>query len=111
GKPVTPQEKAWRDSQHALYEFAKTIPPFNDGCVDAEGNLWVMRFALQDEVIGTYSTKAPLVYNVFDSTGRWLGDVTMPKRFRVMEIGNDYVLGINFDDDGVQYVHQYTLKK
>jgi hypothetical protein len=45
---------------------------------------------------------------VFDSRGRWLGDVSMPTGFQPFEIGTDYVTGI-MRTDGVNQVVIYEL--
>ena len=41
----------------------------------------------------------------------WLGDVAMPPAFTVLEIGDDYVLGIHRDDLDVQRVQIYRMMK
>jgi hypothetical protein len=48
---------------------------------------------------------------VFDATGRWLGDVSMPPRFVPLEIGADYVLGRSREADKVPRVVLYRLEK
>ena len=50
-------------------------------------------------------------YQVFDTTGQWLGAVTMPERFRPTDIGPDYVLGICQDEDDIEYIRLYPLLK
>ena len=51
----------------------------------------------------------PSVWSVFDNTGRWLGDVTMPARFMPHDIGRDYILGVARDSDGVETIVEYRL--
>lgn len=84
--------------------------------VDHDGNLWVER-ALTDPPwwdMGWVTERVvvppvAIPWDVFDSRGRWLGDVTMPARFRAMDIGKHFVVGVWKDDLDVQYVHGYRL--
>ena len=71
--------------------------------VDSENNIWEQRYNLPGDTLDTFA--------VFNSDGVWQGRVTMPPRFRVSDIGNDYVLGIWRDDDDVQFVRMYKLVK
>jgi hypothetical protein len=48
---------------------------------------------------------------VFDPAGVYLGDVEMPERFRVFQIGADFVLGQWRDEDDVEHVRLYPLIK
>jgi hypothetical protein len=48
---------------------------------------------------------------VFDATGRWLGDMSMPPRFVPLEVGADYVLGRSRDADNVPRAVMYRLEK
>lgn len=53
----------------------------------------------------------PTSFNVFDREGRWLGDLTLPPKFWVREVGDDYLLGLRFDDDDVVTVEVYGLER
>ena len=84
--------------------FPDRIPAHGRGMhADAEGNLWLEEY----EVAGLPENR----WSVFDPDGRWLGVVRMPDDFTVNEIGRDYVLGIQSDELGVQYVRQFPLIK
>jgi hypothetical protein len=48
---------------------------------------------------------------VFDPDGRWLGEVEMPSRFYPWDFGEDWLLGVETDDLGVEYVVLYSLNK
>jgi hypothetical protein len=54
---------------------------------------------------------APSLFDVFDADGRWLGTLTLPSRFRLIEGGEDYLLGVRFDEDDVPSVVMYGLKR
>ncbi|NIY09436.1 MAG: hypothetical protein GWN02_14640 [Gemmatimonadetes bacterium] len=51
------------------------------------------------------------VWTVFDPDGRWLGDVVVPTELRVTDVGEDYVLGVWRDADGVQTIRSFELVK
>jgi hypothetical protein len=44
-----------------------------------------------------------------DRTGRMIGTLRFPPRFRILEVGWDYVLDIRLDEDNVQAVEVYCL--
>ncbi len=57
------------------------------------------------------SPSRPRRWTVFSRDGVWLGEVEMPARFVVMDIGEDYVAGVMRDELDVEYVHVYALRK
>lgn len=70
---------------------------------DAIGNLWVRRPT-------TYRDSQP-AWEVFDASGVWLGSAAVPLRFGVFEIGRDYILGRWRDQDDVEHVRLYELRR
>lgn len=48
---------------------------------------------------------------VFESTGRFLGELRLPYGFRPMEITDERVIGVWTDSLGVEFVEVYTLRK
>lgn len=91
--------------------WATQNPAFSQFIVDRTGRLWV-RDAHWQDAIGAGSLvdipAVPSAWSVFDTSGRWLGDVTMPTGFQPFEIGLDYVTGI-LRVDGVNHVAIYGL--
>jgi hypothetical protein len=73
--------------------------------LDRAGNLWVERGTAGEDV----GVEA-VAYLVFDPVGVLLGTVSVPP-IRVLEIGDDYVMGIHRDELGVEFVHTYELLK
>lgn len=71
--------------------------------VDPEGNVWVRESSLR----GAEQTQ----WSVFAPGGELLGGVDMPPGLEVLEIGNDYVLGLARDELGVEYVLKYRIRK
>jgi hypothetical protein len=118
---VTDEEIAtWRDTMIGLYTLklreADVVrmleqvahpgsrPPYSGITLDRVGNLWV-------EQGPTSSAAAESVdYLVFDRVGALLGVVALP-RVRVLEIGDDYVLGVYQDALDVEYLRVYEIEK
>jgi hypothetical protein len=50
-------------------------------------------------------------FDLFDVNGQWLGELTLPARVRVLELGPDYLLGMVLDKDDVTRVEVYHLQK
>jgi hypothetical protein len=91
--------------------WAEQNPAFSQFIVDRSGRLWVREAHWQDAIGAGSLADTPAVpssWSVFDSRGRWLGDVRMPTGFQPFEIGTDYVTGI-MRTDGVNQVVIYEL--
>lgn len=91
--------------------WAEENPAFSQFMVDRGGRLWVREAHWQDAIAAGSLADIPAVpssWSVFDSRGRWLGDVRMPTGFQPFEIGTDYVTGI-MRTDGVNQVVIYEL--
>lgn len=84
-------------------EGPPTMPAFSEIKVDADGNLWVRDYQLPGDV--------PPDWTVFRADGLMLGTVAMPDRLVVHQIGRDYVLGRWRDEEDVEYVRLYELRK
>ena len=53
----------------------------------------------------------PPVWQVLDGTGRWLGAVRMPERFRPHAVGSDWIAGVTRDAFDVERVEVRTLDR
>jgi len=53
----------------------------------------------------------PSRFDVFDRSGRWLGELALPPRTRLLDVGRDYLLGVRLDDDDVPHVEVYRLHR
>lgn len=84
-------------------EVPERIPAFERLLVDDGGNLWVQRTPWPGPV--------PAEWDVYDGEGKALGSVRMPAGFRATHVGDDFVLGVWTDEDGVEYVRMYELTK
>lgn len=91
---------------HQLFRewtYPSVQPVYDQLLVDQVSNVWVRAFAV--------TAPDPSQWTVFDSSGRWLGHVSIPRQLLVKEIGDTYVLGLWTDTLGVEYVRLYTLHK
>lgn len=91
---------------------APTLPVLRSIRVDEEGNLWVEPFFGAGIDVGPFEVFAP--------DGTWLGAVAVPPGLRRgftadmapgLEIGDDYLLGVWSDAQGIEYVRLYSLDK
>ncbi len=83
--------------------FPEQMPAYQSLKVDVLGNLWLEQYRApwEDEP----------QWWVFDPEGRWLGELSIPKDFRIDEIGSDYLLGVRRDEDRVEYVTMFELRR
>jgi hypothetical protein len=54
---------------------------------------------------------APTMFDVFDTEGLWLGSIPLPPRFRLVQVGTDFLVGIQHDADDVPSVVVYGLQR
>jgi len=80
-----------------------TLPAYESLGIDRVGNLWVKLFEVPGVPERTWS--------VFAREGEWLGDITLPDRFRPLEIGDDYVIGRFSDELDVEHIQIWELVK
>jgi len=80
-----------------------TRPAYGTLMVDAPGNLWAGEYARYPA--------PPRTWTVFSATGELMGEVTVPERFKVLQIGADWIIGVGRDELDVEYVMLYALYK
>lgn len=83
--------------------FPKAMPAYAGILADPAGHLWVREYTPEED--------APARWSVFDPGGRLLGTLETPARFRVTDVGDDYVLGVWRDELDVEQVHLYRLER
>lgn len=102
---IRPGSEAVRDRVKQLLDrmtFPDTKPAY-DGFVAGDGGaLWVRRY---DQP----AIDLPARYDLFDRDGQWLGHVTFPPRFTLLDAGPGHALGVWKDPDDVEYVRLYRL--
>lgn len=137
--PVTAGERAFREHQMtrgmrftdpAWRWSGPPIPatkaPFGAVRADDDGRLWV-RVAAPGEVVppeerqeprpgqepeaeGPEPWREPLVYDVFEPDGRFLGTLPMPDGFTLHGARGDEVWGVQRDELGVEYVALFRIE-
>lgn len=116
-------DPAWRWSGAAI---PATKRVFGSIQADDDGRIWV-RVAMPGEVVppedrseprpgedpqpeGPEPWREPLVYDVFDPDGRFLGTLPMPARFTLHGARGDEVWGVQRDELGVDYVALFRIE-
>lgn len=98
-----PGRQAERRREIEDMRIHETMPAYFGLTVDALGYLWVHEYR------GPRGDSP--VYTVFDTEGKLVGRLPLPDRFRVIEIGSDYVLGRYMDELDVDYLRVYRLSR
>lgn len=83
--------------------FRDSVPAFGEFRVDPDLNLWIGEYVL--------TGRQPVRWTVLSAEGDWLAEVTVPDRFRIWEVGRDYLLGVWRDDDDVERIHMYRVRR
>lgn len=96
-------ERRLMESLLADVPFPEVIPAYQNLRVDAEGHLWVQDYLRPGEERARWT--------VFDPEGVLLGVVETPPRFRIYQIGSDFVLGRWTDELDIEHVQLYGLSK
>ncbi len=86
--------------------YPGVLPPFDAMLRDATGALWLRR-----DVGPVLRDSIPHTWTVLDPKGRWLGDVVTPRRVEVYQITRDRVVGVWKDDDELEHVRLYPLRR
>ncbi len=108
--------RAERDTMMALYgenmrDYISDLPApevrpaYSDLKIDPSGFVWAAEYR------GLLGSTEPTDWFVFSPRGDWLGTISTPPRFRVLEIGQDYVLGVQLDDLDVEHVQVLGLSR
>ncbi|MDE2803660.1 MAG: hypothetical protein OXN18_00790 [Gemmatimonadota bacterium] len=84
---------------------ATTRPAYSEILVDPSGAIWLELFRGESE------QEQPREWLVLDADGTWLGTVEVPRRFTVMEIAMDAVLGVREDELDVEHPQVLRLTR
>ncbi|MGD8602206.1 MAG: hypothetical protein PVF19_12705, partial [Gemmatimonadota bacterium] len=95
-------EANMRESSEA-FDPPELRPAFSELHVDATGRLWVAEWEDERSQVDEWF--------VFSEDGELLGDVSVPVGFRVHEIGEDYILGVELNELDVPFVRRYALTR
>jgi hypothetical protein len=80
-----------------------TMPAYDAILVDITGNLWVEEYKRPADRVSSWT--------VFNAEAEMLGTLSLPDRFALSEVGDDYVLGVWRDELGIEHVRMYELVK
>ena len=114
-------ERAHLESRLASAE-GRPIPAFAELKVDAEENIWARQYDHLDAVaFYDYSSLSrqmkrpdlpePRKWHVFQRDGKYLGEIATPPRFMVHQIGDGWMLGTWRDENDIQFVRKYAVRK
>jgi hypothetical protein len=95
-------EREFLEQGLANASWPTTKPAFAGLLADRVGNLWIQEHSRIGE---------PQRYIVIDREGRWLGLIAAPRGVTVLEIGDDYLLGVWKNEDDVEFLRVYSLIK
>ncbi len=71
---------------------------------DPEENLWVAEYRPPGSGMSPRRT-------VFNVSGEWLGEITLPDGFTLMDVGSDHLIGLWSDDLGVESIRLHDVNK
>ena len=100
------QEEFQRRLQRMVQQAALPLqkPAYAGLVPGSNGTIWIQTYTAPDLIAAT-------PFQVFDSTGQWLGTLTLPARFTARQIGEDFILGTWQDRDDVDHVRLYRLSR
>lgn len=81
------------------------VPAHSALAFDEGGNLWAENFRFPWDSLATRT------WAVYARAGEWLGDVEVPRGLRVLQFGADFVLGVERDENDVEFVRMYRIVK
>lgn len=81
-----------------------TVPPIRRLTLGPGGDLWILRDTQS-------APERVAVHDVFNAQGRFLGEVHLPEGTFILEVGEDYLLGLRMDEMGVPFVELYRLER
>jgi hypothetical protein len=102
------------------YLYPEQYPVFGRLLVARTGNLWVMAYPKLTEPTSSWRLARAFAFLVEEGGARWavlspegelLGQVRTPREFFVLEVGEDYVLGVSKDETDVETVSLYALSR
>jgi hypothetical protein len=111
--PPSPFDRVGSARRRAGVTRSEHLPPTRRIFVSAAGELWVERLDVHPDISNWENipgvTQTHYYYDVFDADGRYEFTVNPPERFVPRWIGKDVVLGIQRDEQDVEYVARYRL--
>ena len=107
----TAADSASTRSRNATHPSRSTVPAFEAIVADSEGNIWVKHYQLSSRYRVRDDPAEPNVWSVFNPSGAFVSDVTLPPDLAVTQIGSEWILGIWTDSDDVQHLRVHRILK
>jgi hypothetical protein len=95
-----PTARLYEERAHANISRRQIAAAHADLFVDAVDRLWVRNLPMPG--------RRP-VWRLFDSRGRWLGDIELPPNLELVDAGEDWALGRATDELDVESARLYRL--
>lgn len=104
--PEPESERARRWQQYfSEYPIPERRPAYGYLLVDELGFVWAR------EQLGLSEMNGAADWEVFSPEGRWIGSVSLPARFQLMEVGENHVLGVRRDALDVEHPQMLRLSR
>ena len=103
---MTRNRRSREDAQWLFNELPTpdTLPAFRSLQVDEAGWIWA-------EVFHWDMTRQSGDWMIFDPEGRAQGILSAPEDLQIQRIGEDFLLGVWWDDWGIEHVRKYSLTR
>lgn len=82
-------------------DAGRIVPPYQAIEIDDGGNLWAADY---DDRVNT-----PGTWSVYDAEGRFTARIRLPRGFRLLHAGEDFVTGVERDEYDVELVRMYRI--
>jgi hypothetical protein len=94
--------RSWEESVNSAPHPA-SLPAYRRIRGDRSRMLWVQEYDVPGDAMVTWS--------IFDAEGRWLADAALPAAWRVLDIGDDYILALVRNELDVETVRRHPLER
>ncbi|HSN85951.1 MAG TPA: hypothetical protein VL025_04290, partial [Thermoanaerobaculia bacterium] len=91
------------ETQYAVPSPAPVVPWFGGIHLDSEGAIWLREYP----VLQTDSVR----FRIFQPDGQLLGQLALGPRHTVLDIGREHLLTVWQDDDDLEHVRLYRLRR
>ena len=98
-----PRMMAGVESKFKILPPAKIVPFFQGLHLDRDNNLWVRSYRVFDA--------DSIRFTIFNPDGQELGDLSLPPKSTLLDIGKDQVLTSWQDEDDLEYLRVYRLRR
>ncbi|MEO7964233.1 MAG: 6-bladed beta-propeller [Gemmatimonadaceae bacterium] len=99
-----PRAASYRNEVRRTTHFADVRPQIGRLVPSIANELWVGSFDPAETIPGTLnpSPEDSTRWRIYSATGQWLGALTLPPRFRLMDVARDWIAGVRRDEAGVE---------